>query len=119
MSRIDHLTHVFFCEIPGKLRPGVLYVSYRYRTAIHLCACGCGIEVVTPLRPSGWRLSVRKRKATLSPSIGNWSLPCKSHYFVERGRILWSYAFTAEEIDVARRADFHSAVGLPSRSHRW
>lgn len=66
---------------------GKLYVSRRYRCAIHLCACGCGIETVTPLNAeTGWTLTV---DGTLHPSVGNNQLPCRSHYWITEGRIVW------------------------------
>lgn len=40
--------------IPEQLEDGVLYISERHGTAIHLCCCGCGTELVTPLNPAGW-----------------------------------------------------------------
>jgi hypothetical protein len=34
--------------IPEQLEDGVLYISHRYGTALHLCCCGCCSEVVKP-----------------------------------------------------------------------
>ena len=77
-------------EMPevADMEPGVLYVSKAYQVAIHLCACGCGAETVTPLHGSGWTLTGDARP-TLTPSIGNWQFPCRSHYYVTDGRIEW------------------------------
>ena len=36
--------------IPEHIEEGVLYISELYRTAVHKCCCGCGQEVVTPLK---------------------------------------------------------------------
>jgi hypothetical protein len=83
-----HVVHVE--TIPDKLEALTLYVSDTYHTAIHLCACGCGYEIVTPL--SGrmkWSLIESEQGVTLSPSIGNFSLPCVSHYWIRNGRIKW------------------------------
>jgi hypothetical protein len=38
--------------MPDKLEPGVIYVSIPYATAAHLCACGYGNEVTTPISPT-------------------------------------------------------------------
>jgi hypothetical protein len=65
-------------------RTGVLYVSPGYATVTHLCCCGCGAEVVTPLSPTDWKLTFDGVAISLSPSVGNWSLPCRSHYFIDR-----------------------------------
>lgn len=61
--------------IPERLNPDILYISRRFSTAAHLCCCGCGSEVVTPLNPAKWRLIERGGKVSLTPSVGNWSLP--------------------------------------------
>jgi hypothetical protein len=45
-------------EIPERLREGRLYVSLKYRTASHLCPCGCGNRVVTPFSSGYWTMRV-------------------------------------------------------------
>lgn len=50
------LTPVFTKSIPADPEPGNLYVSMEYRTAVHLCACGCGTKAVTPIGPNDWTL---------------------------------------------------------------
>lgn len=89
--------------IPEHLVDGVLYVSQRYGTATHRCCCGCGREVVTPIGPADWTLEVTDGAATLFPSIGSWSLPCRSHYFIRQGRIVWAGDMSSGEIDQGRR----------------
>ena len=44
--------HEFVEHIPEHVAEGVLYVSVRFGTVVHRCACGCGEEVVTPLGPA-------------------------------------------------------------------
>lgn len=74
--------------MPEVLEQGVLYVSRKFELAIHLCACGCGIQTVTPFdHPSGWVLTDDPEGVTLRPSIGNQQFPCKSHYWITKGRI--------------------------------
>jgi hypothetical protein len=77
------------CEyIPKEMSDGKLYYSEKYGTAIHRCACGCGIQTVTPIHPiTGWTIAIEGDKATLRPSIGNQQFPCKSHYWVTDGNI--------------------------------
>ncbi|MET3465106.1 DUF6527 family protein [Variovorax atrisoli] len=99
------LSHEFAEFIPEQLREGVLYVSTTYATAVHLCCCGCGQEVVTPLSPTDWTLSFNGETVSLSPSIGNWSLPCRSHYWIEDNRIEWSGEMTQKAIDAGRSKD--------------
>ncbi len=67
-----------------------MYVSREYKTAIHLCACGCGNEVVTPFGSvHGWEFRKNGTKVTLHPSILNTNCPNKAHYFIQNNEILW------------------------------
>lgn len=68
--------------IPDSLEDGILYISIKYATAVHKCACGCQNLTVTPLNVNGWSLSLSNGNASLTPSIGNYSFKCKSHYFI-------------------------------------
>ena len=87
--RVYFLTPVFVDFIPEHLEPGRLYLSRKYETATHLCCCGCGNKVVTPLKNNFWTLREEGNRVWLSPSIGNWSLDCKSHYFISGNRVDW------------------------------
>lgn len=80
---------VQFVPCKSSLDEGVLYVSVEFATAIHLCACGCGNEVVTPLSPCDWCLVFDGRAVSLMPSIGNWRLECESHYWIRGGAVIW------------------------------
>ena len=90
-------------EMPKELRAGVLYVSEEFGTAAHLCACGCGSKVRTPLGPPEWTWEQTDAGPSLFPSIGNWQLPCQSHYWIRRGSIVWSEKWTREEIEAGRQ----------------
>ena len=68
---------------------GVVYVSMAYATAIHKCACGCGQQAVTPLSPEEWSLTYNGEAISLRPSIGNWGMACKSHYWIRDNRVIW------------------------------
>lgn len=81
------IQHKFVEFIPDILEEGVLYISIDYCTAVHKCICGCGNEVVTPISPTDWELRFDGKTVSLSPSIGNWSFECKSHYFITRNKI--------------------------------
>lgn len=94
---VPQLLHEFVTTVPDDLEGGVLYVSMPYATAIHLCACGCGNQVVTPLSPSGWQLVFDGVSVTLHPSIGNWRLPCRSHYWIRRNNVRWADAAATPE----------------------
>lgn len=79
--------------IPDDLKQGVLYISEKYGVAIHLCACGCGGQTVTPFGDKhGWFLTRNPDgTVTLRPSIGNWSgeNPYHAHYYVTNNKIEW------------------------------
>jgi hypothetical protein len=107
--------------MPSTLRPGVLYVSYKYKTAAHLCACGCGKKVRTQLGPRGigWQVKCTAAGPTLWPSIGNWQKDCRSHYYIQNGRVIWSGDWTEEEVEAGRREemrlrDHHFTQSTPS-----
>jgi hypothetical protein len=99
------LKHQFVTSVPEKPEEGILYVSLPYRTAIHKCCCGCGHEVVTPFSPTDWKLTFDGVSVSLYPSIGNWSLPCRSHYFIERGRAEWAGEWSDAKIAAGRAHD--------------
>lgn len=91
--------------IPEVLEDGKLYISETYATAAHNCCCGCGLRVVTPLSATGWKLRVDGQYVSLHPSIGNWSFPCRSHYWIRRNVVHWSYPMRQKDVDAMRRRD--------------
>jgi len=105
MKPVTHIKYMFVEHIPDKLNDGMLYVSTTFATAVHKCCCGCGQEVVTPLSPTDWRIIFDGDSISLDPSIGNWSFPCKSHYWIEHGFIIWAGHWTQEEINAGRARD--------------
>jgi len=106
----DRITFRFVEFIPKEqeLEEGVVYVSITYSTAVHKCCSGCGYKVVTPISPTDWTLIFDRDTISLDPSIGNWSLPCKSHYWIRRNRVEWAPKWTAKQIE-AGRADNRGA----------
>lgn len=112
--------HAFVETMPDVLEEGVLYVCVGYATSAHNCFCGCGREVVTPIHPTKWKLAFDGVTVSLAPSVGSWSLPCKSHYWLENGRVYWADTFSDEEIRAVRLRDlraqesyFESTDGRP------
>lgn len=105
MTRQTEIRPEFVTFAPEILTPGVLYISMEYATVLHACCCGCGNKVVTPLAPERWRLTYDGKSISLKPSIGNWSFPCQSHYWIERNAVIWDRRFTRAEIEAARAAD--------------
>lgn len=104
-TKINNLKPVFVDAIPGVLKAGTLYICEKYRTASHLCCCGCGTKVATPLKPTFWSLTKKGNAVSLHPSVGNWSLPCKSHYVVRDNRVVWAGTFTDKQIAAVKARD--------------
>jgi hypothetical protein len=104
MSRVSHLRHEFVDAIPDTLEDGILYVSAQYATAAHSCCCGCRNEVITPLSPTDWQLMF-DGSVSLTPSIGNWSFDCQSHYWIERGSVRWAPRWRRKQIEEGRACD--------------
>ena len=98
--RCRRLEHRFLPTFPDRLEPGILYVSMEFGTASHSCCCGCGEEVVTPFTPSGWKMTYDGETVSVWPSVGSWTLRCRSHYVIDRGRVVeagdWNDAHAAE-----------------------
>lgn len=99
------LTHEYVDYIPDEIMEGRVYVCLQFSTAVHKCCCGCGREVVTPLSPTGWKLISHGRTISLHPSIGNWSFPCQSHYWIKRNQVVWAKQHTQAEIQYGRAQD--------------
>ena len=45
------------------------------------------------------------RSVSVHPSVGSWSLPCRSHYVIKNGNIRWAGDWANEQIENGRRAD--------------
>ncbi len=99
------MQHEFVEYIPDEVSEGTLYVSMQFGTAVHKCCCGCGQEVVTPITPTDWQLSFNGESITLSPSIGNWSFECRSHYFIRNNEIMWCSAWTKQQVSAGKFQD--------------
>ncbi|MGZ4276490.1 MAG: DUF6527 family protein [Solirubrobacteraceae bacterium] len=91
--------------VPESLEPNTLYISMEYGTVVHACLCGCGERVVTPLTPVDWHLTFDGETVSLSRSVGNWSFPCQSHYWIERSRVHWAGAWSKAKIRANRASD--------------
>jgi hypothetical protein len=90
--------------VPEELDEATLYISMTYGTASHLCCCGCGTKVVTPITPTDWSMRFDGDTVSLFPSIGNWDQPCRSHYVIERNRVIPHGLCSAEDIEASRAA---------------
>ncbi len=117
------IEHVKF--IPKVLSPSILYVSREFEIAIHLCPCGCGSKIRTPLGPVDWKLRETKNGPSLYPSIGNWQLPCQSHYWIKNGYIQWADSWNKKKIakswnaDQARRIAYYNQKQSDTTLNLW
>lgn len=103
--RINSITPKFTDRIPQTLDDGVLYISEKFSTSAHNCCCGCGGKVVLPLKPGKWSIKRNGNGVSLSPSVGNWSLACQSHYLIQNNVVRWSGQFTDSQIRANRVRD--------------
>jgi len=109
MTRFIRLEHCYVEFIPKNLDEGILYISKRFKTASHLCCCGCGQKVVTPLNPAQWSLTDHGSTVSLAPSIGLGTLPCRSHYWIRRSRVEWYSKMTVAQTARVQRADRYAS----------
>ena len=130
MTRQSSVEFEFVDYIPEQLEEGVVYIAPDFGAVMHLCCDGCGERVSTPLHPGQWTLTFDGETISLKPSIGNWELPCKSHYFIRHNRVVWAGEWSDERISKAadddrravapRREDAPSTPSTPwSRLRNW
>lgn len=105
MTKVTQLTLRRVHYMPKVLEAGILYVAEEFDVAGHLCACGCANKVITPLGTTEWTFTDSPQGPSLRPSIGNWQLPCQSHYWIDGGRVRWSGAWSSNQIELGRRAE--------------
>jgi hypothetical protein len=105
MIRHKRLEHQFVKHIPEQLEAGVLYISMEYGSAAHSCCCGCGEEVMTPFSPTEWKMTFDGETVSLWPSVGNWYLPCRSHYIIDHGRVFEAPPWNDRQVAAARRQE--------------
>jgi hypothetical protein len=103
--RRSTITPTFVNVIPDRLENGILYICERYRTAAHKCCCGCGEEVITPLTPADWSICKEGNSVSLTPSIGNWSFTCRSHYWIRRNQVIWAGHYSQRQINGVKARD--------------
>ncbi|MBY4707145.1 MULTISPECIES: DUF6527 family protein [Ralstonia] len=100
---------------------GVLYISEKFSTAAHICCCGCGMKIVTPLKPGRWKLRKQNGVVSLHLSVGNWSSGCQSHYWIEGNpnRVTHDSAMhTFVDAFLSIRPSTVGVEGLPSPLHQ-
>jgi len=77
------------CKILPSLKDmenNVVYISKKYLSTSHKCICGCGIQIHMGLMPNEWKYQIdSNNKISMQPSVGNYQIPCKSHYIFYKG----------------------------------
>jgi hypothetical protein len=123
LKPVETLEPCLVQEVPAQLDPGKLYISIEYGSINHLCACGCGHEVVTPLHPARWAIYYNGDTISLWPSVGSVGLPCRSHYVIECNRVVWLAALSDRAARAGAKRDrsalaAHHATPLDSQKDR-
>lgn len=77
-------------RVPEDLSPGILYVCFDCNVVAHLCACGCGEKIILPIDPGFWSVKYDGETVSVTPSIGNFQYPCKSHYWINENKVIWA-----------------------------
>ena len=86
----------YVINIPAELEENVIYISKEYSGSAHNCLCGCKSRIFLPInqpdhsfelfRTYGWNLIENQKGISFTPSIGNYNLPCKSHYIITNNK---------------------------------
>lgn len=85
-------------SMPLILQEGILYVSLKNEIVGHLCPCGCGNKVLVRIGKAGWKYTEANGNVSLYPSLGNWKLPCRSHYWIRKNKVQWASNWSDEEV---------------------
>lgn len=94
MRLLEYKTE-FVDRRPTVIEDGKLYMLPHYNCAIHNCMCGCGETVVTSiddgkgLTNGFWGWTYDGQNVSLTPSVGNFKFQCRSHYFLQNGKVRW------------------------------
>ena len=105
-------------DMPQTLETGKLYISVKHCLTEHRCACGCGVDVSLPIGKSDWWLLYDGDTISLWPSVGNWRLPCRSHYLIKENRTIWCPRWTDEQILEGRNQDRLETLAYIRRKNR-
>lgn len=105
MGTLTRMTLQRVHYMPKELQPGTLYVSEAFGAALHVCPCGCGSRISTPLSPTQWHLDDTLDGPSLYPSVGNWQIPCCSHYWIDKGQVKWAEPWTPKQVAAGRHRE--------------
>ena len=70
----------------SEMKEKIIYISDEYGISGHRCICGCGELTIMPIGKNEWNYQVdESERLSMQPSVGNYQLPCKSHYIIQKG----------------------------------
>lgn len=101
-------------KLPENPLEHTLYVSHKYEMTLHRCACGCSHKVFTFLG-DGHKVFGSLDSPTVIPSIGVWDAKCRSHYFIDSGKVVWSNKFSEEKIAISMRRQLERHVAASAK----
>jgi hypothetical protein len=64
------ISHLFVDLIPKELQPNILYICEEYKTASHLCFCGCNELTITPLTGGKFWDLIKEKEVMTFISVG-------------------------------------------------
>lgn len=103
--KIKTIRPEYVTQFPSTFVEGVLYICEEFETAGHMCCCGCGEKVITPLNPAKWQIQKDGNRVSLFPSVGNWKYACQSHYWISRSQVIEAKKFDSKTIQAVQRRD--------------
>jgi hypothetical protein len=89
------ISPVFVETLPDveQMEEAKIYISKKYHCSGHRCLCGCGELTILPFnliingQYRGWNLIEHDNgKISFTPSVGNFQIPCKSHYIITKNK---------------------------------
>jgi hypothetical protein len=105
-------------RLPPALADNVVYVSEEFEVAALKCACGCGHQV-NLLLGDGHTIHDEGGLADISPSIGVWDAPCRSHFWIHKGRVLWADQWSEADIQSAMERQLSRHLQGAKMSQPW
>jgi len=90
-EQLIRMETVYVDRLPMKseMEAEKVYMAENKTQATHLCPCGCGTEILTPLGRGGYRaLENSDESLTISPQIEH--SPCSNNYKLYKGYVIWT-----------------------------
>lgn len=85
-------------RLPAQVGAFEFYYSRRFEMAAMACACGCGHRVMLNLLDQH-QLKVEQGLPTITPSILVSDASCLSHFFVQRGEVVWAQQWSKKVVE--------------------